>query len=759
MFHFFTTAGHEDVFGVNDNNIRLCSGFVFVFSVVSRESFDCINKYLITVQAEKESDSLPFLLVMNDTNKPEDKWEVSLSEATQFAESIECPLVDLNKPTEFTEQLAQFHDTTKKFMSKDKKQETQKEIEVVVLGEEFVGKTTFIHNIMNGEFIEDYSGTGRKLTYRKLINDCQIKFVDTPGWVARPNNVEYSKTTNEYEKGDFEKSIEWLRENSLLNTPCFLFMFTGQSKSNLLIAKDFHNQINAARGLDAKQQLWINVGNKNELNIDINASTNLWQAARQLGEIFEQISVKAKQFGNLLTRILNFANSSGSVQGSGIGTTERSGFLLKGKSKKNCKSKHFVKIGTCNQGSCILVGKDRNTCTKQSCIITRTTHVEYLQDKTFCVSSLKGQKFFCAGSEDEAKIWVASLRSCCIADDFTEQLILEYVKELIWNTIVEHMGTDNFKGSDDIYAGLKESTFIAAATAIEHPAVSVSAPESQPPPAQMSMGGLDVGGKNATFRAPMHFGQFGFQKVSTQPQSAPAASASPLPSPAGQGTAPQLHFGQFLHVKEAQPGLSFSSPLSTGLSFATAQGTRTPGPPNATAPPPRHTPALGGFGGTPAAAVSTPTSQFLPQHQPLGQPGARPQSATQPPPQLQPQDYPQGAQQQTMTNPPQGLAQLTQQAPNAPRLQPPPSGQQLHCLSGPAQGPGTGAPQGRAPPTQSPPPGTRPPFSFGMRPANPPSQQFAQQQLHFGIQQQPDAQQTTGTLPPNFGAPGVTGRM
>jgi Ras family. len=127
-------------------------------------------------QSFKENDTFPLVLVMNQTELPESQWKVSRAEANQLAESLECKLMFSSSffpsfHTNFLNREPTSRDVIDETLSvilekcrssgfeAKKKTEKGDEIEVVLIGEELVGKTTFVHRFMDGSFISEYKAT------------------------------------------------------------------------------------------------------------------------------------------------------------------------------------------------------------------------------------------------------------------------------------------------------------------------------------------------------------------------------------------------------------------------------------------------------------------------------------------------------------------------------------------------------------------------------------------------------------------------
>lgn len=89
ILDIYDTAGQEDFFSVRDSYIRSGHGFLCVYSVTDKKSFDeSINLYEHALRV-KDLDMVPFMLVGNKCDL-EDSREVSYDEGLNLANDIKC---------------------------------------------------------------------------------------------------------------------------------------------------------------------------------------------------------------------------------------------------------------------------------------------------------------------------------------------------------------------------------------------------------------------------------------------------------------------------------------------------------------------------------------------------------------------------------------------------------------------------------------------------------------------------------------------
>uniref|UniRef100_A0A7S4K8E6 small monomeric GTPase n=1 Tax=Paramoeba aestuarina TaxID=180227 RepID=A0A7S4K8E6_9EUKA len=84
LLEILDTAGQEEFTALRDQWIRDCEGFVIIYSITSRSSFEQIPTFKEQVFRVKDAEQLPMMLVGNKCDL-EDKREVSAAEGQEFA--------------------------------------------------------------------------------------------------------------------------------------------------------------------------------------------------------------------------------------------------------------------------------------------------------------------------------------------------------------------------------------------------------------------------------------------------------------------------------------------------------------------------------------------------------------------------------------------------------------------------------------------------------------------------------------------------
>ncbi|KAL3307411.1 hypothetical protein Ciccas_014074, partial [Cichlidogyrus casuarinus] len=92
------TAGQEDYHGIRDFYYRAGEGFLLVFALDDRHSFETITEYISTIRTVKNNTNLPMVLVGNKSDLV-DKRQVSTEDAQALARSLNIPYVETSART------------------------------------------------------------------------------------------------------------------------------------------------------------------------------------------------------------------------------------------------------------------------------------------------------------------------------------------------------------------------------------------------------------------------------------------------------------------------------------------------------------------------------------------------------------------------------------------------------------------------------------------------------------------------------------
>ncbi|KAI8849330.1 small GTPase superfamily, partial [Chytridium lagenaria] len=92
------TAGQEEYTALRDQWIRDGEGFLLVYSITSRSTFERIQRFKDQIVRVKDLESIPIILVGNKCDKLGER-EVSKEEAMQLARKMGCEFVETSAKT------------------------------------------------------------------------------------------------------------------------------------------------------------------------------------------------------------------------------------------------------------------------------------------------------------------------------------------------------------------------------------------------------------------------------------------------------------------------------------------------------------------------------------------------------------------------------------------------------------------------------------------------------------------------------------
>ena len=121
----------------------------------------------------------------------------------------------------------------------------------VVLGDTFVGKTTFVQSFSSGTFTKCYTATTayssiqRIITHENSTEKCTVKLVDTPGlfFIEQGMTDTYSEDTVD---NSVMATIQWLKRESLLHAHGYIILFSYVSVNSFEYACKLLSSLNTA---------------------------------------------------------------------------------------------------------------------------------------------------------------------------------------------------------------------------------------------------------------------------------------------------------------------------------------------------------------------------------------------------------------------------------------------------------------------------------------------------------------------------------
>ena len=92
------TAGQEEYSAMRDQYMRNGQGFIIVYSILSRDTFDEVETFHAQIQRVKDKDLFPMVLCGNKCDVINDR-QVSKSEGIELAKTFKCPYIETSAKT------------------------------------------------------------------------------------------------------------------------------------------------------------------------------------------------------------------------------------------------------------------------------------------------------------------------------------------------------------------------------------------------------------------------------------------------------------------------------------------------------------------------------------------------------------------------------------------------------------------------------------------------------------------------------------
>ena len=115
LLEILDTAGQEEFTALRDQWIRDCEGFVLIYSITSRPSFEQVSVFKDQVLRVKDKDKIPMMLVGNKCDL-EEKREVSTAEGQDLSRAFGASFKEASAKTRVNVEEA-FYDLVRKIRS------------------------------------------------------------------------------------------------------------------------------------------------------------------------------------------------------------------------------------------------------------------------------------------------------------------------------------------------------------------------------------------------------------------------------------------------------------------------------------------------------------------------------------------------------------------------------------------------------------------------------------------------------------------
>lgn len=93
LLDILDTAGQEEYSAMRDQYMRTGEGFLCVYAITSRSSFDEISAFREQILRVKDEDHVPMVLVGNKCDLEEER-QVPMGEGQDLAKSFNCPFIE-----------------------------------------------------------------------------------------------------------------------------------------------------------------------------------------------------------------------------------------------------------------------------------------------------------------------------------------------------------------------------------------------------------------------------------------------------------------------------------------------------------------------------------------------------------------------------------------------------------------------------------------------------------------------------------------
>jgi len=97
LLDILDTAGQEEYSAMRDQYMRTGEGFLCVFAVNNRKSFDDVHQYREQIRRVKDKDNVPIVLAANKCDLP--KREVTSQEVRDIAREYAAPVIETSAKT------------------------------------------------------------------------------------------------------------------------------------------------------------------------------------------------------------------------------------------------------------------------------------------------------------------------------------------------------------------------------------------------------------------------------------------------------------------------------------------------------------------------------------------------------------------------------------------------------------------------------------------------------------------------------------
>ena len=451
VVHNLELAQADQAFAASEFLYRWADAFVLVYDVGSRDSFESVKDFYRGITEERGTVYMPIIVVANHAaGDPEDAWKIPRAEAVTLSDTLSIPLAVCATPAETHESMrVLLGEVLKKaqrrpegagstFGKAQRKEIT--ELEIVLLGDTFVGKTTFMNRVFDHKFEPAYVSTTAKVIRKGHVvvngEDCMIKIVDTPWFPPSSQAVKGTSAMDTAHRFDVMNAsamatVDWLKQQQLLQAQCFIVLFSLTNRDSYILAQDLVSQLKEAflsAPKSASKVIFLIGTKEDQANSCVLSSADLFRAAQSLQGQSDDTTLRLQVlsttmslrdsppdvlqtvFERLLTGLRRRAPAASPAAALGA-DLERQGYLVPWKDGKKLKTKQLVTV----RDSMLFLGhSEREYDSEGQYTINENSAVDLLKEgsssRIHFVANDQAELWFTASNQHEIEAWVACLR-------------------------------------------------------------------------------------------------------------------------------------------------------------------------------------------------------------------------------------------------------------------------------------------------------------------------------------------------------------
>lgn len=479
QFHSLELAQADQTFAASEFMYRWADAFVLVYDVGSRDSFESVKDFYRGITEERGTVYMPIIVVANHTvDQPEEAWKIPRAEAVTLSDTLSIPLAVCATPAETHESMrVLLGEVLKKaqrrpegagatFGKAQRKEIT--ELEIVLLGDTFVGKTTFMSRVFDHKFEPSYVSTTAKVIRKGHVvvngEDCMIKIVDTP-WF--PPSSQAAKATSstmdsahrfDVMNASAMATVDWLKQQQLLQAQCFIVLFSLTNRDSYILAQDLVSQLKEAflsAPKSASKVIFLIGTKEDQANSCVISGADLFAVAQSLQGQSDDTTLRLQVLSTTMSlkdsppdvlqtvfeRLLTGLRRHGPAASAALGADlEKQGYLVPWKDGKKLKTKQFVTV----RDSMVFLGhSEKEYDSEGQFTINENSAVDLLKEgsssRLHFVSNEQCELWFTASNQHEVEAWVACLRlnialvqaACLVTQSFVQGQLRRAVRGLL----------------------------------------------------------------------------------------------------------------------------------------------------------------------------------------------------------------------------------------------------------------------------------------------------------------------------------------